>query len=80
MDEDEIEWAYRFLVVDVRVDATASEQTDALNRAWERIADELWTPRIVSFQATVVGDVLSLVVLYRYDDSDDDDNEDDEDE
>lgn len=76
--DDEIEWAYRFFVVDVRADATAGEQTEAINRAWERIADELWTPQVVSFQATVVGEVLSLVVLYRYDDSDDEDDEDDE--
>ncbi|MFN8590373.1 MAG: hypothetical protein U0031_02845 [Thermomicrobiales bacterium] len=76
--DDDIEWAYRFLMVDVRADAEASEQTRAINAAWEEIADELWTPQIVSFQAVPLGDYLSLVVLYRYDDSDDDDDDDDE--
>lgn len=78
--DDETEWAYRFLVVDVRADADASEQTAAINRAWERIADDLWSPEVVSFQTTTAGDVLSIVILYRYDDSDDEDDDEDDDE
>jgi hypothetical protein len=76
--DEETEWAYRFLVVDVRAEAKASEQTAAINRAWERVADELWTPEIVSFQTVSAGDVLSIVILYRYDDSDDEDDEDED--
>jgi hypothetical protein len=80
VDDDGPEWAYRFLVVDVEAGADAIEQTAAINRAWERIAENLWTPEIVSFETVVAGDYLSLVICYRYDDSDDEEYEDEEEE
>jgi hypothetical protein len=64
-------WTYRFLVVDVPAEAEAREQTEAINREWERIATEVWTPTIVSFQMLPAGDYVSIVILYRYDDYDD---------
>ena len=67
-------WAYRFLVVDVPAAAAAREQTEAINREWERVAAELWTPAVVSFQALPAGDYVSIVVLYRYDDYDEGDD------
>ena len=61
-DEDEAPyeptWAYRFLVVDMPADAGAWEQTEAINREWERVAAELWTPAIVSFRALPAGDYV----------------------
>jgi hypothetical protein len=73
--DEETEWAYRFLIVELADDADAEEQTEAVNNAWELIADELWSPQIVSFQTATVGDQMSLVILYRYDDSDEDEDE-----
>jgi hypothetical protein len=67
-------WAYRFLVVDLAADASDRAWTDALNRAWEEVAAELWSPTIISFQTVEVGDYVSLVILYRYDDTAEEDN------
>ena len=80
MDEGGTEWSYRFLVVDVEAGADAVDQTAAVNQAWERVAENLWTPQIVSFETVVNGDYLSIVICYRFDDSDDEEYEDEDDE
>ena len=80
MDDDDVEWTYRFLVVDVEAGADAIDQTAAINRAWDRVAENLWTPEIVSFETVSAGDILSLIICYRFDDSEDDEDEDDDDE